>query len=74
MCIFSTADGSDYTGLSTSLTLEPGEGSVFVDISTLDDQLLEKNETFFVHLMTFDPTVVFSSVNRAVLIIDNDSK
>ena len=72
--VFSIADGSDYTGLSTSLTLQPGEDKVFINISTIDDQLLEERETFYVHLMTSDPAVVLSSVNRTVVIIDNDSQ
>ena len=71
---FSITDGSDYTGLSTSLTLQPGEDKVFINISTIDDQLLEERETFYVHLMTSDPAVVLSSVNRTVVIIDNDSQ
>ena len=72
--VFSITDRSDYTGLSTSLTLQPGEDKVFINISTIDDQLLEERETFYVHLMTSDPAMVLSSVHKTAVIIDNDSQ
>ena len=67
------ADGSDYTGLSTTLTLEPGAVNTSIEIYTLDDSFVETNETFFVEMITSDPTVLLSS-NRTVLIIDNDGQ
>ena len=45
-----------------------------VNIFTLHDQLLEENETFSVHMMTSDPAVALTSINRTVLIIDNDGQ
>jgi len=67
-------DGSDYTGLSTTLTLEPGAERTSVEIYTLDDLLVEDNETLYVELMTSDPAVVLNSINKTVLIIDNDGE
>ena len=66
-------DGSDYTGLSTTLTLEPGAERTSVEIYTLDDLSVEDNETFSVEMVTSDPTVLLNS-NRTVLIIDNDGQ
>lgn len=68
------ADGSDYTGLSTTLTLEPGAERASIDIHTLDDSFVEDNETFTVEMVTSDPTVLLSNINRTVLIIDNDGQ
>ena len=69
-----TTDGSDYTGLSTTLTLEPGAERTSIEIYTLDDLLVEDNETLYVELMTSDPAVMLNSINKTVLIIDNDGK
>ena len=70
--VFNT-DGSDYTRLSTTLTLEPGAERTSVEIYTLDDLSVEDNETFSVEMVTSDPTVLLNS-NRTVLIIDNDGQ
>ena len=67
-------DGSDYTGLSTTLTLEPGAERTSIEIYTLDDLLVEENETLYVEVMTSDPAVMLSSINKTVLIIDNDGE
>ena len=69
-----TTDGSDYTGLSTTLTLEPGAERTSIEIYTLDDLQVEDNETLYVELMTSDPAVMLNSINKTVLIIDNDGE
>ena len=68
------ADGSDYTGLSTTLTLEPGTERTSIEIYTLDDLLVEDNETLYVEVMTSDPAVLLNSINETVLITDNDGQ
>tara|TARA_R110002111_G_scaffold257026_1_gene324949 strand:- start:92664 stop:99785 length:7122 start_codon:yes stop_codon:yes gene_type:complete len=76
---FSTADNtattSDYLATSGSLTFNPGEQSKTINISLVDNSLLENVETFFVNLTNIQANganIYFADDQALVSILDND--
>ena len=57
----------------TQLVFESA-GTLCVDISIQNDQILEEEEVFFVELTSNDVQVIFSRPSSSVTIIDNDGK
>ena len=45
-------DGSDYLGVTQSLTFDDGTTSITISISIIDNDVLEDNEEFFGQLAT----------------------
>jgi len=65
----------DYTQTTAPLTFLPGENLQCVNISILDDAILESNEDFSVQLNTQDTAAVTINLNSAsVTITDNDGE
>ena len=73
-CI-SLTDGTDYGGVTSIVTFESGVTEQFVDISIVNDDVLEGVEMFTATLTTDDSNVDISSDDTAfITIVDNDSK
>ena len=69
----STAPG-DYDAVSGSLlTFSPGQPTQTVNVTTLDDDILENpREQFFVVASTNDPSVTIAPEQATIDILDND--
>ena len=73
-----TVDNGDYIAVSTPLTFTPGSGSQqqCTDITIINDEVVESDETFVVTLDTSDVSdrehVDFSPVSAATVVITND--
>ena len=69
--------GSDYTALSGSVTILAGNTSAFIDVSVLDDLVLEDNETVTVTLTGItagDTDITVGAANSdTVIIADTDT-
>ena len=68
----SASSGMDYTTLSQTLTFTPGNQSLSVSVTIIDDDTLEHSERFFLMLSTTDDDVEFENDTSSVYIIDND--
>ena len=67
--------GTDYGGVVTTVTFEPGDTEQFVDISIVNDDVLEGVEMFTATLTIDDSNVDISSNDTATITItDDDSK
>ena len=72
---FSLTDGTDYGGVVSTITFESGVTKQFVDISIVNDAVLEGVEMFTATLTTDDSNVDISSNGTAfITIVDTDSK
>jgi FlaG/FlaF family flagellin (archaellin) len=74
---YSTADvsagtGSDYNGVSGTLSFAPGETSKSFTVRILDDSLSEENETFTIALSGPSNVSAGSPTTATVTIMDND--
>ena len=69
-------DGVDYTNHTVTLTFQPGETQLFVDVTIVDDDILEDVEIFTVILTTGNSNVDTPSDTdtTTVTITDDDSK
>ena len=69
-------DPADFSGQSDVLvTFSPDETEQYVNVSVVNDEILEGNEMFTATLTSNDSTVINSSNNTATAtIIDTDSK
>ena len=69
-------DGVDYTNHTVTLAFQPGEKQLFVDMTIVDDDILEGVEIFTVTLTTGDSNVDIPSDNdtATITITDDDSK
>ncbi len=65
--------GSDYINISTEAVFTTGSIRC-VDISILDDNALEGDQTFTVTLSTSDPDVMLGNDVTTITIIDNDGQ
>ena len=73
-CILLTG-GTDYGGVASTVTFESGDTEQFVNISIVNDDVLEGVEMFTATLTTDDSNVDISSNDTAfITIVDNDSK
>lgn len=70
--ISGTADTSDYTTLTITLTIPSGQTSVDVVIPITDDPVDEPNETFTVQGTITSGNTANTTVSGTVTIIDND--
>ena len=67
----------DYLEISETVEFSSGlevNATICRDIIIIDDQELEGNETFSVHLSTSVADVIFLQAYVAIIILDNDSK
>ena len=63
---------SDYVRLSAT-NFGPSDGNAMcVDVTVIDDSLVERNETFTLALVSNDTAVYVTSQTTAVVIVDND--
>ncbi len=69
--IFAALAGSDYTNVSIEAIFTTGSIRC-VDISILDDNALEGDQTFTVILSTSDPNVLLGNDVAIIIIRDND--
>ena len=70
-------DGDDFVGVSpTNIELTPSNINMLicVNITIIDDDIVEDEETFSCVLSSNDSAVVFSPNTSVVTIIDDDSK
>lgn len=63
--------GSDFAATSGRLTFSPGETSKTISVATIDDALIEGNETFTVNLTEASGATISRSAGTGT-IIDND--
>lgn len=71
---FPTGD-RDYTGSTVTVTFQPGEVQEYVNVTILDDDVLEGVEIFTATLTTDDSNVDISSDNTATItIVDHNSE
>ena len=65
----------DYTAVTRNLTFAAGDRHQCVNISTMDNQVVEGDRMFAVQLVSLEPQRVNISISQAqVTITDNDSK
>ena len=72
---FAALAGTDYTGISTTLTFTNNsmDGDVeCVSIAIIDDDALELDETFTMTLTTSEPRVTFTNNDVTVITITDD--
>lgn len=75
-----TVGNDDYLAVSTPLTFTPGSGSQqrCTDITIINDQVVESDETFLVTLDTSDvgdrEHIDFNPFSATVVITNDDSK
>ena len=75
MQCFLLSAGSDYSSISSTLTLTSSTTMVEVSIPIIDDSVVEMDEQFTVVLSSSDPSVVISANYHAtVTIVSNDGK
>ena len=60
--------------LPTQLTFQPGEIELCIQITIIDDVILEDNETFSVGLSTTDQAVLLNPSSATVTILNSDSE
>ena len=72
-CLFLSA-GSDYSPISSTLTLTSSTTMVAVLIPIIDDSVVETDEQFTVVLSSSDPNVLTSNNQATVTIVNDDSK
>ena len=73
-CI-SLTGSTDYEGVASTVTFESGDTEQFVDITIVNDAVLEGVEMFTATLTTDDSNVDISSNDTAfITIVDDDSK
>ena len=71
----SLTGGTDYGGVASTVTFESGDTEQFVDITIVNDAVLEGVEMFTATLTTDDSNVDISSNDTAfITIVDDDSK
>lgn len=58
----------------TLLTFAPGQTSVFFDVTTLDDEILEYSERLFAEASSEDTSVTVAPAQTSINITDNDGK
>ena len=64
----------DYEGLHVELHLNGTATTACINVTILEDEILEGPESFFVVLSTTDPAVNIMERNTEVVILDNDSE
>ena len=77
VCIYLLAGSSDYTAVSQLVEFDTCEKRGCVNITILEDLVLEVNETFTVTLDSpagLDPRISLDPTRGEILIIDNDGK
>ena len=72
---FFNAVGQDYVGidLPTTVELSPAISRQCVNITILDDDIVENDELFSVHIATSDPAVIDISITNVTILEDDDS-
>ena len=68
-------DGSDYTGVTRTITFTAGERVAFVPVDTTNDRIAELSEDFFAFLSNPSAGLTVGDADRATVnIADNDSE
>ena len=69
---------SDFTVTTTTVTLNPGDTKIQVEVEIVDDIVPEINENFFIDLTTSNLPINITTTKDVftseVIIIDNDGK
>ena len=66
-----SADGSDYTAASGSLTFQPGKTRKTITITVKTDRLRESDETFFIDFTSLTPDVLGGVRGRGTILNDD---
>lgn len=70
-----STSGADFNVLSsTELSFSPGDTEKNIVIQTVNDELIETDETFFVNLSTTSQVVQINERVTTITITDNDGK
>ena len=73
--MYFATDGSDYTGVTMTITFEAGVTEFRVPVDTTDDQLAEQPEDFFATLSNPSAGLTVGAADRATVnIADNEGK
>jgi len=75
LCSVTAKRGSDYEGLTGTITFKDGEKSKLINIRIVDDKLKEDNEHFLIKLKNVTGGATLSNPSTAkIIILDNDKK
>ena len=66
---YSNAAGSDYMGISTTLTFLPGDVEIVLPIATLEDAVIEQQEEFSVTLNVMSENAAVDEGDTATVTI-----
>lgn len=66
--------GEDYSGVDQQLTFTMDEGRRCVNITLLEEDVLETTEIMFLDLQSEDPAVILSPAQASVFITDTSRK
>ena len=70
--VYIIGDGQDYNSGQYNITFVVGVSSVSFDISIIDDEILEHNESFNLGLCSLPDNVIVGNVSQATVTIMND--
>lgn len=76
MLFYTALEGFDYVAMAYTKSFPIGSmnsATLCVNITIVDDEVLEENQEFFVSLSTKDPGVILESSETIITIMDNDS-
>ena len=73
-CIPLTTGGVDYSFSATNRTFSESIPMQCVNISIVNDNILEASESFFLHLTAFRPDIILDPSRTTVNIADNDGE
>lgn len=68
-----TADGSDYTSISKTITIPKGETSTYFSIATTTDTTIESDETFTIIGTVTSGNTTNTTITSSITIIDDDT-
>jgi len=74
LCSGTAQLGTDYEGLTGTLTFKDGEKSKLINIRIVDDKVKEENEYFFIKLKNATGGAQLSEPSKAKIIIQDDDK
>ena len=72
--IFLYAAGMDYTPVSRNLTFNAAVTSQVIEVTTIDDHVVEHSEIINLTLTSTDPAVILNPSTSTITIEDVDSK
>ena len=66
--------GSDYTAVAMTVTFQAGDDTATVEVTILDDTIIEESEIFTASLSTTESNVMLGDDIATITILDDDGK